>query len=290
MNCSWALVIRPSAADGGSGRSSTRTNKPKAPRMTTANSAPGDSPRTHRPTAPSALHLPQSGSAGFVRSVPGITRTKPLRAPNNGWRGASGGERSAVRRRGRIRRTIKHHVASTKSGMGFMLASIILRHRTVNRGNGRPMGMKQTLDVIARMEADGVIGRYAIAGAVAAYNYIEPAVTEDVDILIAFDSDARPPPSGLVTLEPILAYLKDKGYSDFRKEGFLIEGWAVQFIPVASDLDAEALAKADDIDLAMRPNDGPVKTRVLRPEHLVAMALRVGRPRDRLRIAQFLEE
>jgi hypothetical protein len=152
------------------------------------------------------------------------------------------------------------------------------------------MGMKQTLDVIARMEADGVIGRYAIAGAVAAYNYIEPAVTEDVDILIAFDSDARPPPSGLVTLEPILAYLKDKGYSDFRKEGFLIEGWAVQFIPVASDLDAEALAKADDIDLAMRPNDGPVKTRVLRPEHLVAMALRVGRPRDRLRIAQFLEE
>ena len=152
------------------------------------------------------------------------------------------------------------------------------------------MGMKQTLDVINRMEADGVIGRYAIAGAVAAYNYIEPAVTEDVDILIAFDSDARPPPSGLVTLEPILAYLKDKGYSDFRKEGFLIEGWAVQFIPVASDLDAEALAKADDIDLAMRPNDGPVKTRVLRPEHLVAMALRVGRPRDRLRIAQFLEE
>jgi len=32
------------------------------------------------------------------------------------------------------------------------------------------MGMKQTLDVINRMEADGIIGRYAIAGAVAAYN------------------------------------------------------------------------------------------------------------------------
>jgi hypothetical protein len=39
----------------------------------------------------------------------------------------------------------------------------------------RPMGMKQTLDVINRMEADGIIGRYAIAGAVAAYNYIEPS-------------------------------------------------------------------------------------------------------------------
>jgi hypothetical protein len=29
------------------------------------------------------------------------------------------------------------------------------------------MGMKQTLDVINRMEADGIIGRYAIAGEVA---------------------------------------------------------------------------------------------------------------------------
>ena len=49
------------------------------------------------------------------------------------------------------------------------------------------MGMKQTLDVINRMEADGIIGRYAIAGAVAAYNYIEPTVTEDLDILVSFD-------------------------------------------------------------------------------------------------------
>jgi hypothetical protein len=151
------------------------------------------------------------------------------------------------------------------------------------------MGMKQTLDVINRMEADGIIGRYAIAGAVAAYNYVEPTVTEDVDILIAFDSGHRPQ-TGLITLEPILSYLKGNGYSDFRKEGILIEGWAVQFIPVASDLDAEALAAADEVDLEILPNEGSVKTRVLRPEYIVATALRVGRPRDRLRIIQFLEE
>jgi hypothetical protein len=42
------------------------------------------------------------------------------------------------------------------------------------------VGMKQTLDVINQMEADGIIGRYAIAGAVAAYNYIEPAATDDL--------------------------------------------------------------------------------------------------------------
>jgi hypothetical protein len=49
------------------------------------------------------------------------------------------------------------------------------------------VGMKQTLDVINQMEADGIIGRYAVAGAVAAYNYIEPALTNDLDILVSFD-------------------------------------------------------------------------------------------------------
>jgi len=63
------------------------------------------------------------------------------------------------------------------------------------------MGMKQTLDVINRMEADGIIGRYAIAGAVAAYNYVEPTVTKDVDILIAFDSGHRLQ-TGLITVRP----------------------------------------------------------------------------------------
>lgn len=64
------------------------------------------------------------------------------------------------------------------------------------------MGMKQTLDVINRMEADGIIGRYAIAGPVAAYNYVETALTDDLDILIAFEASAQggiakriPPPA-----------------------------------------------------------------------------------------------
>jgi hypothetical protein len=33
-----------------------------------------------------------------------------------------------------------------------------------------------------------------------------------------------------------------------------------------------------------------LKTRVLRAEHLVAIALRVGRPKDLIRIIQFLDE
>jgi hypothetical protein len=140
------------------------------------------------------------------------------------------------------------------------------------------------------MEADGIMGRYAIGGAVAAYNYIEPTVTDDLDILVSFDSSPMEPRTGLVTLEPVFAYLRQKGYSEFRKEGLVIEGWAVQFLPVADDLDAEALARAENVEIQINPTEGSVNTRVLRPEHLVAIALRIGRPKDLIRIAQFLED
>jgi hypothetical protein len=80
-----------------------------------------------------------------------------------------------------------------------------IRHRTVNPHKRTRMGMKQTLDVINRMEADGVIGRYAIAGAVAAYNYVEPTVTEDVDILIAFEADPQRAHTAAALASPIRA-------------------------------------------------------------------------------------
>jgi hypothetical protein len=150
--------------------------------------------------------------------------------------------------------------------------------------------MKQTLDVINRMEADGIIGRYAVAGAVAAYNYIEPAVTSDLDILVSFDEAVSTGKSGLISLDPIFSYLRTKGYDQHRKEGVVIEGWPVQFLPVASRLDMEALALAEDIDVEISKAEGSVKTRILRPEHIMANSLRVGRPQDFIRIAQFLQE
>ena len=144
------------------------------------------------------------------------------------------------------------------------------------------MGMKATLEVINAMEADGVIGRYAISGAVAAYNYIEPTVTDDLDILIAFKETSGRPKSGLITLAPL--------YQEHRKEGLVIEGWPVQFLPVASDLDAEALTQAQELEVQINQAEGSIWTRVVRAEHLVAICLRVGRPRDLIRITQFLEE
>jgi hypothetical protein len=42
--------------------------------------------------------------------------------------------------------------------------------------------MKATLAVINQMQAVGVIGRYAIGGAVGATFYLEPSATLDIDV------------------------------------------------------------------------------------------------------------
>jgi hypothetical protein len=149
------------------------------------------------------------------------------------------------------------------------------------------MGAMQALKVINQMEADGIIGRYAIAGAFAASYYVEPALTEDIDVLVSFEVEAGRQRSGLIVLDPIFSYLRQKGYQEFRKEGIVIEGWPIQFLPVANDLDAEALAHAREIDVDEKGGAG--RTRVLSPEHIVAVCLRVGRPKDFIRIAALLE-
>lgn len=149
------------------------------------------------------------------------------------------------------------------------------------------MSIKETLDVINAMERDGVIGRYAIAGAVAAYNYIEPTLTDDLDILIPFEPNAG---SGLISLSSIFDYLKAKGFTELEHEGVRIAGWRVQFLPVADGLDAEALKSAEVTEIDVGAGREPVATRILRPEYLVAICLRVGRPKDLVRISQFVGE
>jgi hypothetical protein len=148
-------------------------------------------------------------------------------------------------------------------------------------------GIRDTFKVLNRMVADGIVGRYAVAGAVAALNYLEPTLTHDVDILISVEEVRDRPKTGLVTLEPIFAYLRAAGYAQFAGEGIVVEGWPVQFLPVASPLDAEGLAQA--INIEVDTDEGPLLVPTLRPEHLVATALRVGRAKDRIRIVEFLE-
>src|SRR5271166_3082847 len=97
--------------------------------------------------------------------------------------------------------------------------------------------------IINGMEEAGIIRKYAVTGAVATLNYIEPTVTEDLDILISVE-DLASKGSGIVTLGPLISYLAGLGYTEFKKEGIVIGGWPVQFLPVANSLDAESLDQA----------------------------------------------
>jgi hypothetical protein len=150
------------------------------------------------------------------------------------------------------------------------------------------MSMRKTIETVTKLAERGTIQNYAIAGAVAALNYIEPTLTEDLDILISV-ADFDQHKSGLILLTPIEKALKDMGYADRSDVGFVIEGWPVQFLPVASPLDEEALEKAIELDIDT-PGQPPLKARCLRAEHLVAIAVKVGRLKDLARVQAFLEQ
>jgi hypothetical protein len=142
-----------------------------------------------------------------------------------------------------------------------------------------PETVKATLEVINQMQADGVIGEYAIGGAVGATIYLEPAATLDVDIFVVL-----PTPAGkfLLSLSPIYDYLKDRGAA-IQAEHIVIGEWPVQFLPPATDLEKEA------VENALPTVIEDVETRVMSPEHLVAIALQTGRSKDYIRILQFVE-
>lgn len=150
------------------------------------------------------------------------------------------------------------------------------------------MTLRRTIEVVTQLAEKRVIGSYAIAGAVAAINYIQPMLTEDLDILISVDGFEKRT-SGLLLLSPIENALAEMGYTERANVGYKIEDWPVQFLPVASPLDEEALEQAIEIEVADKGEE-PLKARCLRAEHVVAIALKVGRLKDLARIEAFLDQ
>ena len=141
------------------------------------------------------------------------------------------------------------------------------------------MNIQAVLKTINQMQADGVIDRYAIGGAVGAAFYLEPVATLDVDVFVGL---ASPPGRLLVSLQPIFDYLKARGARS-EGEGMVIAGWPVQFLPAGNPLVAEAL------DHSVARDVGRSLTRVFTAEHLAAIALQTGRAKDKARLLQFLE-
>lgn len=141
------------------------------------------------------------------------------------------------------------------------------------------MDIKEVFVAINQMQADGVIERYAVGGAVGATFYLEPVATLDVDIFVAFRSD---PGNPLISPKPIYDYLKKRG-GTVEGEYIVLGGWPVQFLPPTGPLAEEALAEAVEMDV-----EGCF-VRVFTAEHLAALALQTGRAKDKARVLQFFE-
>ena len=140
--------------------------------------------------------------------------------------------------------------------------------------------MEATLAVLNDLEREGLYSRYAIGGAVAVLFYAEPFLTYDLDVFVllpGFDAGS------LVDLTNLYDRLRDRGYVP-EKEAVLIEGIPVQFIPAYNPLVEEAVYQARETLYR------GVTTRVLRLEHLIAIMLQTGRPKDRERLAAIIDQ
>lgn len=139
--------------------------------------------------------------------------------------------------------------------------------------------MDKAIKVINEMLSKGIMKKYAVGGAVAAIFYVEPILTYDLDVFFE-------PAEGnedLLALSSVYDYLKGKGYKT-EKEHILIEGIPVQFLPIYNELVEDA------VDNARRLKYRNTTVNVLTQEYLIAIMIQTSRPKDKERIAKFLDE
>ena len=139
--------------------------------------------------------------------------------------------------------------------------------------------MEKTIKKIIQAQNEGLFSSYAVGGGIAALFYIEPVATFDLDVFIILPESGSP----LISLSPIYSWFTEKGYRA-SQEQIIIEGIAVQFIPVYNEL-----VKDGVIDAAEKKY-GDTSVRVLKPEYLIAIMLQTLRSKDKERLSKFLQE
>ncbi len=138
--------------------------------------------------------------------------------------------------------------------------------------------MQKTLAILNELESAGLVERYAIGGAMAGFFYAEAVVTEDLDAFVLLKTSG-----GLISLTPLYDFLKQRGATEER-EHLWLAGTLVQLIPTFDALTEEAVREA------VEKTVGQTTTRVMRVEHLIAIALKTGRAKDFARVSLLLEQ
>lgn len=139
--------------------------------------------------------------------------------------------------------------------------------------------LAEVFAVLNSLKNAQAIEEYAIAGAMAFLFYTEPVRTYDLDVFVFL-----PPQKGLlITMEPLYRILRERGYA-FDAEHVMIHETPVQFLPAYNALSEEAVREA-----VLQDYEG-VAVRVIRPEHLIALAFQTGGAHRRYRAEALLAE
>ena len=136
---------------------------------------------------------------------------------------------------------------------------------------------RKVLVLLNELKKKRIIDNYAIGGGVAAYRYVGTP-TKDLDIFINLKVIGP-----IIHLSPIYEYLKRRGYSKWAGQFLLVEDYPIDFI-VSKGLEKEAIQDALTISY-----EG-IRTRVMSPEYLIAISLKVGRTKDKNRVMLLLSE
>ena len=128
------------------------------------------------------------------------------------------------------------------------------------------------------LKAEAVVKEYALGGATAVLFYAEPSRTYDVDVFVLLP----PTQSGILSLDRIYQWAHERS-APAQSEHIIMHGVPVQFLPAHNALAEDGVRTARTLDYAGVP------VRVMSPEHLMALALQVGGPRQRERAWQLLE-
>jgi len=101
--------------------------------------------------------------------------------------------------------------------------------------------------VLNELEAEGIVERYAVGGAMAMVFWAEPTVTFDLDIFALLPESETGSP--IISLEPLYSVLRKRGF-EVAAEHVMIHGTPVQFLVSPNELSDEAIqtAVAQELD------------------------------------------
>ena len=141
--------------------------------------------------------------------------------------------------------------------------------------------MKKAIIVMNELKKEGLIKDYAIGGANGALKWVEPFFTRDLDIFIIL---IKEPENGeVIMLSPLYEYLKKRGHNKWVEQWIIIDDVPVEFIP------AEGVSK-ESVENALEVEFESIRTKVMRPEYLIALFLKAGRDKDIRKIEMLLKQ